>query len=122
MSKYHPIDVRYNGPSTAYRGSAKRMQNQPLKARHKAVPVTHPPRQQQPTQRTSQSPWGAKYRSETPQPRPPRPQKSAAPAVAAKTAMRGIGGVFNVFFAVVKTLKYIYFAFIALVFIIAFLL
>jgi hypothetical protein len=24
MSKYHPIDVRYKGPSTAYRGSVKR--------------------------------------------------------------------------------------------------
>ncbi len=23
MPKYHPIDVRYKGPSTAYRGSAK---------------------------------------------------------------------------------------------------
>lgn len=24
MSKYHPIDVRYKGPSTAYRGSGRR--------------------------------------------------------------------------------------------------
>ena len=24
MKKYHPIDVRYTGPSTAYRGSANR--------------------------------------------------------------------------------------------------
>ncbi|WP_400087800.1 hypothetical protein [Yoonia sp. R78084] len=28
MSKYHPIDVRYKGPSTAYRGSAHRKAEQ----------------------------------------------------------------------------------------------
>jgi hypothetical protein len=28
MSKYHPIDVRYKGPSTAYRGSARRKAEQ----------------------------------------------------------------------------------------------
>ena len=27
MSKYHPIDVRYKGPSTAYRGSTHRKKN-----------------------------------------------------------------------------------------------
>lgn len=28
MSRYHPIDVRYKGPSTAYRGSARRKAEQ----------------------------------------------------------------------------------------------
>ncbi|KQB98289.1 hypothetical protein AL073_05280 [Loktanella sp. 1ANDIMAR09] len=28
MTKYHPIDVRYKGPSTAYRGSARRKAEQ----------------------------------------------------------------------------------------------
>lgn len=49
MSKYHPIDVRYKGPSTAYRGSARRKaeqrasvfaQTKPYAA--KTVPTTIP--------------------------------------------------------------------------------
>lgn len=130
MSKYHPIDVRYKGPSTAYRGSAKRMPEQPLNSLRKANPATQPGRQRQPAHPkpkapahpSPQSPWGAKYRAETSQPTPPRPPKSTPAGATANSALRGVGGVFDVFFGVVKTLKYIYFAFIALVFLIAFLL
>jgi hypothetical protein len=119
---YHPIDVRYKGPSTAYRGSAKRTSESPLNSLRKAQPITPPQRQHQPAQPPTQSPWGTKYRAQTSQPAPPRLQKPPTTAVTAKTALRGVGGIFDVFFGVVKTLKYIYFGFIALVFLIAFVL
>ncbi len=59
MSKYHPLDVRYKGPSTAYRGSAF----------HKRQPgVPDPP---DPAIPPIPSPWGAGRSAPS---RPPGPR------------------------------------------------
>lgn len=80
MANYHPIDVRYKGPSTAYTGSANKRQldtpkvqpdRQPAKVRQqtKATPPAGP------------NPWGIKQAgSPNPAPRPqpkPRPEPRA---------------------------------------------
>jgi hypothetical protein len=115
MTKHHPIDVRYKGPSTAYRGSAKQPHTASLPTQktslHKATPAA--------TQISDQSsPWD-KSPPQLPRPpahTPPRKDKPAA------TAFGIIGSVFNVFHGVVNTIKYVYFAVIAVVFLLAFVL
>ncbi|MDB4111981.1 hypothetical protein N9571_05455 [Yoonia sp.] len=76
MSKYHPIDVRYKGPSTAYRGSAKQQ-----KSTFTAVAKAST------TAKSSPSPWdGAK--TTVPEPATPAPAPSGTKASASKEATR----------------------------------
>ncbi|MDX8349632.1 hypothetical protein SLH49_16730 [Cognatiyoonia sp. IB215446] len=65
MPKYHPIDVRYKGPSTAYTGSAKKK----LKSKPRPVSdITTPKKSPAPVQRAASSrptnPWGGNNTSE----------------------------------------------------------
>ena len=80
-SKYHPIDVRYRGPSTAYRGSAHRKEKfakAPMKAKTSTPPeapvaATAGPWAQK--ARTVATPWGAGKASAPRPPAPPQPQR-----------------------------------------------
>ncbi|MEM8536809.1 MAG: hypothetical protein AAGF56_02995 [Pseudomonadota bacterium] len=104
MPDYHPLDVRYKGPSTAYRGSARRMDRpdmqrrptQPRKAVQTAeAPATNP----------TQNPW----------------QKASAPSpdFSAEDIVRnviengdrgrpsGLGLVSTVFGGIFRTFKYL---------------
>jgi len=74
MSKYHPIDVRYKGPSTAYRGSAKQQ-----KSTFTAVAKASQ------TAKSSPSPWGG---AKTTAPEPATPSPSGTKASASKEATR----------------------------------
>lgn len=74
MPDYHPIDVRYKGPPTGYRGSVRRSDTGPTEA------ATLSP------QRQGTSPWRGKLPA-TQQKAPARPAVAAAPR-AASTARR----------------------------------
>lgn len=69
MADYHPLDTRYTGPSTAYRGSAKKREPAP-----KAKPVIPSKRQSAPAM--NDGPWG-----KGPPPLPVPGQKATPPPI-----------------------------------------
>ncbi len=60
MSKFHPLDVRYKGPSTAYRGSAHRKRFAVADAASAQVKPDRPVPSRTNTTATAPSPWGVK--------------------------------------------------------------
>ncbi len=82
MSKYHPIDVRYQGPSTAYTGSLNKRQIDPPAPAPQPVDI---PRSADQTAKAAANPWGAEQRA-TSAPLPP-PKPRPAPRRAGSTAM-----------------------------------
>lgn len=101
MADYHPIDVRYKGPSTAYRGSAKR--NDTVKpASDRATPGKS--MVQKATAGAEASPWGGAKPAQPQAPQQPRPTPAAP-----RPRRRGVlGGIF-------QNLRRAYTAFILLV-------
>ncbi|MDX8352243.1 hypothetical protein [Cognatiyoonia sp. IB215182] len=63
MPKYHPIDVRYKGPSTAYTGSSKKKSNS-TPASNIAAPKTPSTPVQRAAPSKPTNPWGGKNTSE----------------------------------------------------------
>ncbi len=95
MPDYHPIDVRYKGPSTSYRGSAKRSETGLAEAATFARP------------RQGTAPWGGKVPASQ-QARPQtRPAKAAASAPSKQT-----GGAAA---RTVSTARLVYYALIGIV-------
>ncbi len=119
MTKYHPIDVRYKGPSTAYRGSSKRpsgtmtsLRDETSKQPAKANPATHAGKQH--------SPWdGQTKRQAATSPSMTSQENQRSTASISPTA-GGIGGVFSTVFGLMRTIKNIYLAIIVLIFLMAF--
>jgi len=91
MADYHPIDVRYKGPSTAYRGSAKR--NDTVKPRRDTPPQKAPATRQaaSPSSPTpaQPNPWGPVQQTPA---QPPRPTPAPAPP---HSRPRTLGSVFR---------------------------
>ncbi|MEM9969302.1 MAG: hypothetical protein AAF755_14595 [Pseudomonadota bacterium] len=85
MAKYHPIDVRYKGPSTAYTGSAKKKQMTNPVSLPDAQSAKKPSKPKAPM-RSNANPWNATQRGMPgPAPRPAQPHK---PATQMPLAMR----------------------------------
>lgn len=94
MTKYHPLDVRYKGPSTAYRGSAHR------KALERA------PKQSKPKldQGNSAGPWGGKATA-----------AATRQPVQESATYQGAGDFFRGAMRAGRTIKNVYLAFILIV-------
>ena len=104
MPNYHPVDVRYKGPSTAYRGSAtarKLRETSPVArpAKSKATPA---PAQ---AEANAPSPWRGNAAAQVRQ--IVRETASAAPK-----PMDALGGLFSVY----RSIKRVYLGFILMIF------
>ena len=77
MADYHPLDVRYKGPSTAYRGSAAKKANTPMDDDLPAVKDSHVPAP--PPLPGEQGPWGAMKAPARETPAMPAPPPLPAP-------------------------------------------
>lgn len=108
MTRFHPIDVRYDGPSTAYRGSASGKAHPNAKPKPKNRVSLKPAQAPQPQgQRTPRGPKAA--------PPPTRPPRTAAPAKTPRVSpFRIIGLVFRGISGVFRTVKYVYFGIVIL--------
>ena len=106
MREYHPIDVRYKGPSTAYRGSAAARKLRETATASKAVPApkaTPRPAPAQPAQ--TPSPWRGNATAQIRQIVQQATRDAPKPAEIA-------GGIFSVY----RTIRRVYLGFILMVF------
>ena len=77
MADYHPLDVRYKGPSTAYRGSAAKKADAPdlpKRTKHKPPPIPKTTTAPQPAMPAKPGPWGG-----TASPTMPMPEEPSGP-------------------------------------------
>ena len=73
--KFHPLDVRYTGPSTAYVGKPKRKHDFVRLDETKPVVLPEPAAPRRPTPAAASGPWG----QTAPPPPPPNPARRSPP-------------------------------------------
>lgn len=106
MADYHPLDVRYKGPSTAYRGSTKRKLDAAPIEDAWAKPMRPPKpapnhKPKQPAPPPEATPWGAaKQKVTPPAPAPLSPTPTSRRRSPATGFLRSIGRAYGIIIVV----------------------